>query len=192
MCADRPHFPTPPARVLNLPPPRPKTTFHLGFRRALSAHPKSSLGTPHPQTAMRPTRHKLRPTAAPLARHPTRRRRRVAASVPHRLPGAAEDEKPHQTDLEHNLQGTKAPHKDRPATTRPGWRRSGAGCGHGQVGAGCCGAGLRGGVARQDCGAVQSRQGGAGAGRWAGDGHRPAPPLCTNPRDGGYMNPCAE
>ena len=50
----------------------------------------------------------------------------------------------------------------------------------------------RGGVARQDCGAVQSRQGGAGAGRWAGVGHRPAAPLCTNRHDGGYINPCAE
>ena len=76
---------------------------------------------------------------------------RRTASVPRRLLGAAEGEKPCPIDLEHNLQGTKALHGDQPATTRPGrcrsgavWRgRTAAACGHGQVGAGCCEAGLR-------------------------------------------------
>ena len=45
---------------------------------------------------------------------------RRTASVPHRLLGAAEGEKPCPIDLEHNLQGTKALHGDQPATTRPG------------------------------------------------------------------------
>ena len=68
----------------------------------------------------------------------------------------------------------------------------------------------RGGVARQDCGGVRPRPGRGGMLRSrtaagfsrgspapvqdsvAGVGHRPAAPLCTNRRNGGYINPCAE